>query len=89
MSARQADEHRINPLPGVPDAESPFFDDLFAHKSAPQEWYDAALSLRRQGYAVIDFPDPDFEIVMSMENTDFDRKFLSTFPTACAMVTKA
>lgn len=48
-----------NPLPGVPNVESPFFDQLFAEGTTPPELRSIALSLARDGYAVIDFPDED------------------------------
>jgi Phytanoyl-CoA dioxygenase (PhyH) len=50
-----------NPLPGVPDVESPLFEKLFAEKNITPETRDVARRLRRDGFAVIDFPDPDFD----------------------------
>lgn len=50
----------INPLPGVPDVESPFFDEIFATKNATDEVMRVARDLREKGYAIIDFPDPHF-----------------------------
>lgn len=50
-----------NPLPGVPDIESPFFEKVFAAKGLPDETMAVARQLHERGYAVIDFPDPDFE----------------------------
>ncbi len=50
-----------NPLPGVPDVESPFFEELFAAKNASPQTMAAARSMREKGYAIIDFPDPDFD----------------------------
>lgn len=49
-----------NPLPGVPAVESPFFKALFEGQQAPPGWLEAARALRRDGFAVIDFPDPGF-----------------------------
>lgn len=51
----------INPLPGVPDVESPFFEELFSQKNASPEVLKIAQQLRDDGYAIIDFPDADFE----------------------------
>jgi hypothetical protein len=48
-----------NPLPGVPLVESPFFDSLV--QSLPPEAAALAAQLHRDGFAVIDFPEPDFE----------------------------
>jgi len=50
----------VNKLPGVPDVESPFFDALFREKNASPQTLETAQKLRRDGYAVIDFPDADF-----------------------------
>jgi hypothetical protein len=48
-----------NTLPGVPIVESPFYERLSA------EWDDETRrvgdALRRDGYAVIDFPEPDLD----------------------------
>lgn len=50
-----------NPLPGVPDVESPLFETLFKQKNASEETMRIARELRESGFAVMDFPDPDFE----------------------------
>lgn len=50
-----------NPLPGVPDVESPFFDDVFSRKLNNSAWFDTAKQFREHGFAVFDFPEPDFE----------------------------
>jgi hypothetical protein len=50
-----------NPLPGVPSVESPFRQRLFADQDA--ETRRVAEELDLKGYAVIDFPDPEFDQV--------------------------
>lgn len=50
--------NRFNSLPGVPSVESPFFDELF---DSADPRYPVALSLRENGFAVIDFPDDQVE----------------------------
>jgi phytanoyl-CoA dioxygenase PhyH len=50
-----------NPLPGVPAVESPLFEKIFTADKVSAEMLDIANKLRTDGYAVIDFPDPDFE----------------------------
>lgn len=70
MSKKSASNDWVDPLPGVPDVESPFFEDLFSRKRAPEHWYQAALSLRENGYAVIDFPEVDFEGVADAIRSD-------------------
>jgi len=54
---------KSNPLPGVPDIESPFVDQLFAEESTPPELRSLALKLAQDGYAVIDFPDEEISSV--------------------------
>lgn len=49
-----------NVLPGVPDVESPFFERIFQSKNVPPETVEIARKLNEDGFAVIDFPDPDF-----------------------------
>ncbi|HHT8901498.1 TPA: phytanoyl-CoA dioxygenase family protein [Burkholderia cenocepacia] len=46
-------------LPGVPLIESPLFDVEIAHSELTSEEKSVAISLNRDGYAVIDFPDPE------------------------------
>ena len=48
----------VNTLPGVPKIESPLFDRLFAE--ADQETRRVAKALHEDGFALIDFPEPDF-----------------------------
>jgi hypothetical protein len=49
-----------NALPGVPYVESPLFEAIFRTKDVTPETLDVARKLRRDGFAVIDFPDPNF-----------------------------
>ncbi len=59
MPAAAGSNRFKNPLPGVPDVESPFFERLFAEKDVSPETLRIARDMRTKGYAVIDFPDPD------------------------------
>ena len=52
-----------NPLPGIPSVESPFFEQLFADPAIDAETRRIARDLHRDGFAVLDFPDVDFEQV--------------------------
>ena len=52
-----------NTLPGVPNIESPFFEHLFA--DADPETQRVARALHEDGFALIDFPEPEFEEVAS------------------------
>lgn len=48
-------------LPGVPRVESPFFERIFTEDAFDPETLRVARELNTQGFAVIDFPDPDFD----------------------------
>lgn len=61
-----------NPLPGVPLVESPFFDDLF---DPADPIYPIARSLHEYGYAVIDFPEPDFAELAASARMSLDAFF--------------
>ncbi len=50
----------MNPLTGVPDVESPLFEKLFSSKGVSPDTLEIARTLRKDGFAVLDFPDPDF-----------------------------
>ncbi|WP_149536908.1 phytanoyl-CoA dioxygenase family protein [Siccirubricoccus phaeus] len=50
-----------NPLPGVPAVESPFLPQLLDAAGADAETRRIARDLAEQGFAVLDFPDPDFD----------------------------
>ena len=50
-----------NALPGVPDVESPLFETLFKLKDVSAETLTVARRLREDGFAVIDFPEPDLD----------------------------
>ena len=52
-----------DPLPGVPLIESPFFSDHFDVGRTEPVVFQAACQLNRQGFAVIDFPDPEVDLV--------------------------
>jgi len=52
-----------NALPGVPDVESPLFETVFTRKNVSSETMRVARDLRENGFAVIDFPDPEFNAI--------------------------
>ncbi|QYC09511.1 phytanoyl-CoA dioxygenase family protein [Brevundimonas nasdae] len=56
-------QERRNLLPGVPKVESPFFADFFDAASTSPAVYDAAVQLNQNGYAIIDFPDAEIDLV--------------------------
>ncbi|MGE3143702.1 MAG: phytanoyl-CoA dioxygenase family protein, partial [Hyphomonadaceae bacterium] len=64
-----------NPLPGAPDVESPFFDEVFAQKQGAPGWAEIARNLRRDGYAVIDFPAAKFDDLARRVRADLQDGF--------------
>ena len=50
-----------NPLPGVPLVESPFFERLLEQAEPDAETRRIAWDLHDKGYAVLEFPEPDFD----------------------------
>lgn len=64
-----------NVLPGVPDVESPLFEKIFAEKNVSAETLDLARALRRDGYVVFDFPDPDFNHVAEKIIKTLDKQY--------------
>jgi hypothetical protein len=50
-----------NPLSGVPLVESPFFEDALAGLDLDEPTKATARHLRNNGWAVIDFPDPEVD----------------------------
>jgi hypothetical protein len=65
----------VNPLPGVPSVESPFFDKIFSKSNTDPEIMRIARGLREDGYAIIDFPDPDFDTVVASIKSDLTGGF--------------
>jgi hypothetical protein len=64
-----------NPLPGVPNIESPFFDDIFGSLDLPDEHRRIARDLRDHGFAVLDFPDPEIERIAAEIKSDLHPRF--------------
>jgi len=61
-------------MKGIPKVESPFFDmEWFAHES--EEIKNAAYSLYKNGFAVIDFPEPDFDEIAASIIKDLESHF--------------
>jgi hypothetical protein len=48
-------------LPGVPRVESPFFEQIFKEGAFDTETLRVARELHAHGFAVVEFPDPDFD----------------------------
>lgn len=50
-------------LPGVPLVHSPFFDEVLATSDWDAETRRVAISLNRDGFVTIDFPEPDLDAI--------------------------
>ena len=58
------------PLPGVPLIHQPCFHELWDFRSYSDEINDIAVTLNKEGFAVFDYPEPNFnEIVEVIKNT--------------------
>lgn len=62
-------------LSGVPLVESPFFDTLLESFSDDPETLRVARDLNRDGYAIIDFPDPEFDRRADALRSDLDQHY--------------
>ncbi len=77
---------RAVPLPGIPDVESPLFEKIFQAKNVSAETREIARKLHKDGYAVLDFPEPALDqlaanIVRSLDSSyDWDRWRKGTSP---------
>ncbi|MBV9302128.1 MAG: phytanoyl-CoA dioxygenase family protein [Acidobacteriaceae bacterium] len=65
----------VNALPGVPDVESPLFESIFKSKNLPSETVGIARKLREDGFAVIDFPEPEFNGVAETIIRTLDHRY--------------
>ncbi len=66
-----------NPLPGVPNVESPFFEQIVASLDPPlsADELRIAKDLRRDGYAVFDFPDMRFDARAESIRTNLKHRY--------------
>jgi Phytanoyl-CoA dioxygenase (PhyH) len=62
-----------NPLPGVPAIESPFFSAIFA--DADDVTQQLARQLNQNGFAVVEFPDDQFEALAAAIQTNLTPRF--------------
>lgn len=64
-----------NPLPGVPLVESPFFGEIFTSDRFDVETLRIATELHEKGYAVVDFPEPDFDALAADVRAQLHEQF--------------
>lgn len=65
----------VNPLPGVPDIESPFFEVICAGKNLDEETMRIARSLHTEGFAIFQFPDPEFDSIAEAIKLELTEQF--------------
>ena len=65
----------VNPLPGVPIVESPFFPVLSQAFAGDKELQRVASDLNRDGFAVFDFPDADLDAHAAALKADLDQYY--------------
>ncbi|HDR9765358.1 TPA: phytanoyl-CoA dioxygenase family protein [Burkholderia cepacia ATCC 25416] len=65
-------------LPGIPLIESPLFDSEIAQAELTPGEHEIAVALNRNGYAVIDFPDPEFDARIARIRERLTSKFADT-----------
>jgi hypothetical protein len=53
-----------NPLPNIPWVESPFFDKIFTRDRFSEQTIQIAKSLNEKGYAILNFPETDFDSIV-------------------------
>jgi hypothetical protein len=66
---------QASPLPGVPIVESPFFDVLSQSFAGDADLLRIAQDLRRDEFAVFDFPDAVFDAHAAALKKDLDRHY--------------
>lgn len=66
--------NNANPLPGVPLVESPFFEELLGGGRLDPETWRIACDLRNDGFAIFDFPDPEFPAVAQRIRSDLSKR---------------
>jgi hypothetical protein len=64
-----------NLLPGVPLIESPFFDDFLGDGRLNEQEFQIASDLRKNGYAIFDFPEEEFAEVSGRLKTSMEPHF--------------
>lgn len=64
-----------NPFPGMPLIESPLFPGTVDQMGLTDEERRIALDLHRDGYAVFDFPDPEFDARVARIQADLGPKY--------------
>jgi len=73
----------VNPFPGIPYVESPIFEQWLEREDLSDFEKEIAVQLNERGFAVFDFPEPDFDKVA--EKAIADLKNLPQFESAASI----
>lgn len=73
-------------LPGVPLIESPLFATEIAQADLSEQERDLAIALNRDGFAVLDFPDPELEARIARMTARLAPQFADTGRSADGVV---
>ncbi|QVN16754.1 phytanoyl-CoA dioxygenase family protein [Burkholderia pyrrocinia] len=65
-------------LPGIPLIESPLFDAEIAQAELTPDEREIAVALNRNGYVVIDFPDPELDVRIARIRERLTSRFADT-----------
>jgi len=65
----------MSALPNVPPFESPFFQEWLEEKQPSDLVRDVATQLNEKGYAILDFPDDDFDGLVTKIREDLDDRY--------------
>lgn len=65
----------ITPLPGIPLIHQPCFQELWAFDSYSEETNGLAVALNKDGFAIFDFPEPNFNEIVERIKSKLSPKF--------------
>jgi hypothetical protein len=71
----EGNSHTLNPLPGVPLVESPFFARFFNDDDTDAETLRIARDLNDKGFAVFDFPESELDLIIENIRRDLVPRF--------------
>jgi len=65
----------IAPLPGIPLIHQPCFQETWDFKKYSEEINDLAVTLNKDGFAIFDFPEPNFNEIVERIKSKINPKF--------------
>jgi len=67
--------NKIISLPGIPLIHQPCFQEIWDFENYSEEINDLAVSLNKDGFAVFDFPEPNFDEIVERIKNKINSKF--------------